>query len=91
MVRFAVKVQPGAKSNQIVGWVGEGSQAVLRIRLCAQAVEGQANAGLIEFLAETLEVRPRQVTLIIGEHSREKVIQVEGIEEEKLAQISCSR
>ena len=84
VVRFAVRVQPGAKSNKIVGSVGEGAQAVLRVRLRAQAVEGQANSGLTEFIAETLGVRPRQVTLILGEHSREKVIQVEGISIDEL-------
>jgi len=80
VTRLAIRVQPGAKANEIVGWVPDarGGEA-LKIRLRAPAVEGKANAALIEFLAETLGLRCRQITLERGDKSREKVVCVEGM------------
>lgn len=86
--RLSIRVQPGAKSNAIVGWIADiHGGKVLKIRLRAPAVEGKANAALIDFLAETLGVRPRQITLERGDHSREKVVLVEGKTEEEIDSI----
>jgi uncharacterized protein (TIGR00251 family) len=84
---LAIRVQPGAKSNKIVGWVADAHGGeVLKIRLRAPAVEGNANAALIEFLAEILGLRPRQITLERGDKSREKLISVEGLTMEVIRQ-----
>ena len=85
MTRLAIRVQPGAKANEIVGWVADARGGeVLKIRLRAPAVEGKANAALIEFLAEILGLRPRQITLERGDKSRDKVVQVEGMTREEI-------
>ena len=79
-VRLAIRVQPGAKANEITGWIADAHGGeVLKIRLRAPAVEGKANAALIEFLAETLHLRPHQITLERGDKSRDKIVRVEGI------------
>jgi uncharacterized protein (TIGR00251 family) len=79
MTRLAIRVQPGAKSNEIVGWVADAHGGeVLKIRLRAPAVEGKANAALIAFLAEILGLRSRQIILERGGKSRDKVVCVEG-------------
>jgi uncharacterized protein (TIGR00251 family) len=86
MTRLAIRVQPGAKANEIVGWIADAHGGeVLKIRLRAPAVEGNANAALVEFLAEILGLRARQITLERGDKSREKVVQVEGITKEEVA------
>jgi hypothetical protein len=80
MTRLAIRVQPGAKANEIVGWIVDARGGeVLKIRLRAPAVEGKANAALMEFLAEILGLRPRQITLERGDKSRQKVVRVEGV------------
>lgn len=81
MVLLKVRVQPGASRDEVVGWDGD----LLRVRLRARAVEGRANRGLLEFLAEALGLRPYQVSLLRGERSREKTIEVElaSVEEMK--------
>jgi len=80
MIRFAVRVQPGTKSDAILGWVADAQGGeMLKLRLRAAAVEGKANAALVEFLAEALGLRPRLVTLERGAKSREKIIAVEGL------------
>ncbi len=80
MARFSVRVQPGARSDEIVGWTStpEGDET-LKIRLRAAPVEGKANAALIDFLAESLGLRPRQITIERGEKSREKIVSTEGL------------
>jgi uncharacterized protein (TIGR00251 family) len=79
MTGLAIRVQPGAKANEIVGWISDASGGeVLKIRLRAAAVEGKANAALLEFLAASLGLRPRQIVLVRGEKSRDKVVEVNG-------------
>jgi uncharacterized protein (TIGR00251 family) len=73
VVLLHVRVQPGASRDELSGWEGD----LLRVRLRARAVEGKANKGLLEFLAEALGLRPRQVTLVRGKKSREKLIEVD--------------
>ena len=85
MTRLAVRVQPNAKSNEVVGWVADDRGAqVLRLRLRAPAIEGKANAALVEFLAEVLGLRPRQITLERGDKSRDKIVAVEGMTGEEI-------
>lgn len=73
-MRIDVRVQPRASRNEIAG-VRNG---VLRVRLTAPPVEGAANEGLIEFLADELGVARRQVRIVSGFGSRNKVIEVDA-------------
>jgi hypothetical protein len=85
MTRLAIRVQPGAKANEIVGWIADAHGGeVLKIRLRAPAVEGKANAALMEFLAEILGLRPRQIVLERGDKSREKVVRVQGMTSDEI-------
>lgn len=86
MTRLAVRVQPGAKANEVVGWIadGQGGES-LKIRLRAPAIEGKANAALVDFLAEILGIRARKIILDRGEKSREKVICIDGMTQEEIS------
>ena len=48
------------------------------MRLAAPPVEGRANAALVAFLAERFRVPRRNVTIVAGETSREKRVEVRG-------------
>lgn len=74
-------VQPGARKTEIVGLHGE----VLKVRLAAAPVDGKANAALIAFLAEALDVTRRQVELLGGTASREKRLRISGASDEAVA------
>lgn len=76
--RFAVRVAPRASRTAVVGVIGEGDDAAVKIALQAPAVEGRANAALVEFVAEWLRVRRADVTIVAGERGRNKVILVQG-------------
>jgi len=69
-------VQPGAKRTAIAGIHGTGVEARLKVRLAAPPVDGKANAELLRFLAAAFAVPLRAVTLLRGETSRQKTVQV---------------
>ena len=52
---------------------------VLRARVGAPAVEGAANNALIRLIADTLGVARRDVRIIAGATSRQKLVVVDGI------------
>jgi hypothetical protein len=72
---FAIRVQPRASRNAVVGEMGDA----LKIALTAPPVEGKANEACIEFLAILLKVPRSSVTIASGESSRNKVIRVAGL------------
>jgi uncharacterized protein len=78
-VMLAVRLVPRANRNGLDGVVidAEG-RAVLQLRLMAPPVEGAANAMLIAFLAEALELRKGAVTIRSGERSRSKIVDLAG-------------
>ena len=78
MAILRVHVVPNAK---IDGVVGEYDGA-MKIKLHAPAVEGKANAALIRFLAEQLELPRHSIVLERGHRSRDKVIRIDGLTEE---------
>lgn len=72
--RIEVRVQPRASSNQVLGF----RDGVLRVRLQAPPVDGAANEALVRFLAHELGVAPRQLRLVSGFGSRNKVLEVDA-------------
>jgi len=74
-VTFAVKVQPRARKNAIIGTAGDA----LKLALTAPPVEGKANQAVIEFFAEFFEIPRSSVSIASGETSRNKVIRVSGM------------
>ena len=77
---LVVWVKPRAGRNAVLG-LREGA---LHVALTAPPVEGQANQALIRFLAEALKVRPRQVQIVAGGHSRHKVVRITELAPEEL-------
>jgi uncharacterized protein len=71
-ITVAVRVHPGA-SREGVALLPDGS---IDVRLRARAVEGQANAGLIDLLAGRLNLRRRDVEIVSGVRSRQKVVRL---------------
>jgi uncharacterized protein (TIGR00251 family) len=63
-----IKVTPGASKNEVLD-VREGR---LRVKIAAAPEDGKANAELVSFLAKTLGIAKKDVTIIHGEKSRLK-------------------
>jgi uncharacterized protein (TIGR00251 family) len=74
-VSFAVRVQPRARRNAVVGELGDA----LKIALTAPPVDGRANEACVEFLADLLDLPRSSVAIASGQSSRNKVIRVTGL------------
>jgi len=80
--RVAVRLTPGAAADRIDGWdVDAEGRPLLKVRVRARPVEGEANAALILLLSKTLGVSRSAVFLARGGQSRLKMISVEGLDE----------
>ena len=80
--RLAVKLQPGASVDRIEGWETDpDGQAVLKVRVRARPVDGEADAALISLIARPLDLPKRSVALSRGGRSRLKMIAVDGLSE----------
>ena len=86
-VSIAVKVHPRAKKNAITGMVGDA----YKLSLTSPPVDGRANEACIEFFAELFKVPRSSVTIASGERSRNKVIRVDGVTEQKAEQSLSTR
>lgn len=75
--RLAVRLSPRASREGITG-VREG---VLQVRVTAPPVDGAANEALVRLLAKRLRVAKGAVTIVSGEASRTKVVQIDGLDE----------
>ena len=72
---IAVRAQPGARRDEIVGL----RDGVLVARVSAPALEGRANQALCRLIARSLGIRRSQVSIVRGERARDKLVRVEGI------------
>lgn len=81
--RFAVRLTPRGGLDRVDGVSDEG---VLLVRVAAPAVAGAANASLVRFLAEELDLPRSAVRLVAGATGRHKLIMVEGISPAVVAQ-----
>jgi uncharacterized protein (TIGR00251 family) len=74
-IRVTVYVQPRAAQTAVAGMHG----GHVKIRLAAPPVDGAANAALVTFIAERLGITKRQVRVVAGLTSRQKVVEIEGV------------
>jgi uncharacterized protein (TIGR00251 family) len=71
-LRLALQIMPNAKTSEVVGIFDD----VLKIRLHAQPIEGQANAALIRFIAQKLGVPKSTVHITHGHTNKRKILEV---------------
>jgi uncharacterized protein len=71
-----VRVIPRAGRSELAGT----RDGALVVRLKAAPVEGAANEELIAFVARTLGVAKRTVTIVAGAQSRQKRVRIEGLD-----------
>lgn len=71
-IRITVHVAPNAKKTEVTGVFDDA----LKIRLQAQPVEGKANEALVRYLADRLSVPKSAVSIVHGQTSRRKTVEV---------------
>jgi uncharacterized protein len=80
MGRLALRVQPRSRRNEIVG---ERAGALL-VRVTAPPVDGEANEAVRRLVAKRLGVPAGRVAVVRGESSRDKLVEVAGIDDDEL-------
>ncbi|KQS99645.1 DUF167 domain-containing protein [Cellulomonas sp. Leaf395] len=86
-MRVAIRVRPGS-SRTVVG----GTHADrLVVAVSARAVDGAATQAALDALARALGLRPRQVRLVSGATSRDKLVEVDADEAEVAARLAALR
>jgi uncharacterized protein (TIGR00251 family) len=79
---LTVRIHPGARRNAIAGIHDEA----LKISLTAPAVDGKANAALIAYLAELLDLPKSNIILIQGTTSRSKTLKIFSLDVDAVQQ-----
>ena len=80
MARIAIKVHPRAKRTALSGKLGDA----WKLSLAAPPVDGKANDECVRFFAELAGVPRSRVRIVTGLASRNKLIEIEGVADEKL-------
>jgi uncharacterized protein len=76
MVRLTIRVQPRARRTEVAG---ERAGAVV-VRVAAPPVDGKANAAGCALVAGRAGVPRSAVTVLRGAGSRDKVLEVQGVD-----------
>jgi len=72
---IALRAQPGAKRNAVVGEVG----GALKVSVTAPPEDGRANDAILELLHEWLGIRRSQLELVAGRTNRNKRVLIGGV------------
>ncbi len=76
-MRLRVRAVPNASCNEVLGWETDPQAGpVLKVRITAPPVDGEANAALRDFLSEALKVPKSKVVLEKGGISRFKTFEI---------------
>ncbi len=74
-----VKLTPRSSADKVEGWgVDVSGRAVLKVRVRAQPIEGEANSALEKLLARGLGLPVSDVRVRRGGQSRLKAVEVDG-------------
>jgi hypothetical protein len=75
-----IRVRPNASRNKVGGTTGDPPRLVVAVQ--APAVDGKANAAVINELADAFSFRARDFTIVHGELARDKRLIVQADETE---------
>ena len=89
--RVLLRVAPGAARAGVVGRHGDA----WKVRVTAPPEDGRANDAVLRLLADTLAVPRNAVLLVSGHGSRDKIVELMGLEplqiEQRLAAAASVR
>ena len=75
--RIDVRLQPRAPRDEIAGWRG----GRLVVRVTAPPVDDRANAALCKLIAKRAGVPRSAVAVVVGLRSRDKVVEISGLDD----------
>ena len=72
--RIKLKIIPRSSRNEIIT---DENTDILKIKLTAPPVDGEANGELIKFLSKEWDIPKSKIKIIKGERSKHKIIEIE--------------
>ncbi len=72
-----IKVEPRSSKSEIIGPYGDG----IKVKLTSPPVDGKANKELVNLLAKELKIPKKDIEIISGQSSKNKVVRFNGIKE----------
>ena len=79
-VLLPVQAQPKSRKDQIIGW----HAGRLKVQVTQAPEKGKANQALIKLLARSLGLKRRQIQLVSGDTSPQKLFRIEEISADDL-------
>ena len=77
-MKISIKVVPNAKQNEIAeDGFDEGGARIIKVRVNQPPEDGKANKAAIELLAKYFKVKKSAVSIISGDTSRNKIVEIE--------------
>ncbi|MEI6072765.1 MAG: DUF167 domain-containing protein [Verrucomicrobiae bacterium] len=73
--RLGIKAVPNASRDQIAGWLGDD----LKVRVQSPPEDGRANKRLCHFLAAQLDLPKGAVSVVSGQSSQRKTVEIRGL------------
>jgi uncharacterized protein (TIGR00251 family) len=78
--RVPLRVQASARHDEVVAL----RDGVVVIRVTAPAVDGRANESMRRLVAKRVGVPKSAITIVRGHRSRDKVIEIDGVDQATL-------
>ena len=75
--RLSLRVWPGASRTELVGRYGSG----WKVLVSAPPERGRANDAVVRLLARRLRVPRTSLSVVSGRSGRDKVVELEGLDE----------
>ena len=82
-IRLSAIIQPRSSKNEVTGIFNNA----LKIRLTSPPFDGSANKACIRFFSKLLGVSPSEISIVQGFSSRNKTIEVIGLNEKQFREI----
>jgi uncharacterized protein (TIGR00251 family) len=79
-ITLSVRVIPRAKRNAVTK-MEDGN---IKVHVTAPPEDGRANEAVVETLAEWLGVKRRQIAIVTGTTSRNKIVRLTGVSQEQI-------
>jgi uncharacterized protein (TIGR00251 family) len=88
-LRVAIRLSARAKCDRLLGIVStaEGGRTV-KASVTARAQDGQANEALLQLLVRAWRVARRDLSIVVGAASRNKIVRIAGEPHQLLAKLS---
>jgi uncharacterized protein (TIGR00251 family) len=88
-LRVAIHLSPRARSDRLLGIVSTAEgRRTFKASVMARAQEGQANEALLQLLARAWRVARRDLSIVVGAASRNKIVRIAGEPHQLLAKLS---